>query len=119
MQLQPVIANKNYLSRSMRPWITLCQSAIDFDEVQLKFGDDARVRDIAAYGSPGGQVPLPLINGAPVWYARAICQTPAETHPGNNLWPADVLRTALRALKWSLFPQTSPMRRRCDMAARA
>ncbi len=108
MQLQPVIANKNYLSRSMRPWITLCQSAIDFDEVQLKFGDDARVRDIAAYGSPGGQVPLPLINGAPVWYARAICQTPAETHPGKNLWPADVLAHRPARAEMEFVPADKP-----------
>ena len=114
MQPQPVIANENDLSRSMWPWITLCQSAIDFDEVQLKFGDDARVCDIAACGSPGGRVPLLLIDSAPVWNARAFCETLAEIHLEKNLWPADV-----RALKWSLFPKTSPMRRRCNVAARA
>ena len=104
MQLQLVIANKNYLSRSMRPWITLCQSAIDFDEVQLKFGDEARVRDMAAYGSPGGQLPSLLIDGAPVWNAWAICGTLAE----KNLWPADVLAHRPARAEMEFVPADEP-----------
>jgi glutathione S-transferase len=90
MRLQLVIANKNYSSWSMRPWIALRQSDIAFDEVQLKFTDDAKVRGIEAYASPNGQVPLLLIDGAPVWDSLAICETVAELFPQKRLWPADV-----------------------------
>ena len=90
MGLQLVIANKNYSSWSMRPWIALRQSGIAFEEVQLKFADDAKVRGIDAYASPNGQVPLLLIDGAPVWDSLAICETLAELHPQKGLWPADV-----------------------------
>lgn len=89
MRLQLVIANKNYSSWSMRPWIALRQSGIAFEEVQLKFTDDAKVRGIDAYASPNGQVPLLLIDGAPVWDSLAICETLAELHPQKGLWPAD------------------------------
>ena len=89
MRLQLVIANKNYSSWSMRPWIVLRQAGIDFDEVQLKFTDDVKVRGIEAYGSPNGQVPLLLIDGAPLWDSLAICETLAELHPQKKLWPAD------------------------------
>lgn len=119
MQLQPVIANKNYSSWSMRPWITLCQSAIDFDDVQLKFGDEPRVRDIAAYGSPGGQLPLLLIDGTAVWDSRAICETLAEIPPEKNLWPADVPARRLGRAEMAFVPADESMRRRCNRAARA
>jgi glutathione S-transferase len=87
MRLQLVIANKNYSSWSMRPWIALRQAGIDFDEVQLKFTDEGKVRGIEAWPSPNGQVPLLLMDGVPVWDSLAICETLAELHP--QLWPAD------------------------------
>ena len=73
----------------MRPWIAMRQAGIDFDEVQLKFTDDVKVRGIEAYGSPNGQVPLLLIDGAPLWDSLAICETLAELYPQKKLWPAD------------------------------
>lgn len=98
MQLQLAIANKNYSSWSMRPWIVLRQAGIDFDEVQLKFTDEVKVRGIEAYGSPNGQVPLLLIDGAAVWDSLAICETLAEMYPQKKLWPADArLRRLARA----------------------
>ncbi len=89
MRLQLVIANKNYSSWSMRPWVALRQPGIAFEEIQLKFTDDAKVRGIGEYPSPNGQVPLLLIDGAPVWDSLAICETLAELFPQQRLWPAD------------------------------
>ena len=43
-----VIANKNYSSWSMRPWVLLRQSGIAFDEVQLKFNDEVKIVGIEA-----------------------------------------------------------------------
>jgi glutathione S-transferase len=81
-----VIANKNYSSWSMRPWILLRQAGIAFEEVQLKFNDDTRVVGIEKY-SPVGKVPVLLIDGEPVWDSLAICETVAEMHPDKQLWP--------------------------------
>jgi hypothetical protein len=48
-KLTLVIANKNYSSWSMRPWVLLRQAGIPFEEVQLEFEQDNRVVGVEAY----------------------------------------------------------------------
>ena len=86
--LQLAIANKNYSSWSMRPWVLLKQAGIAFEEIQLKFSDEGRVPGVEAY-SPTRQVPVLLVDGAAVWDSLAICETVAELFPQQALWPAD------------------------------
>jgi glutathione S-transferase len=87
-QLKLVIANKNYSSWSMRPWVLLTQADIPFAEVQLKFGDDGTVSGIKDL-SPTGQVPVLWIDREPVWDSLAICEAIAELFPQKMLWPSD------------------------------
>jgi glutathione S-transferase len=87
-QLKLVIANKNYSSWSMRPWVLLTQADIPFAEVQLKFGDDGTVSGIKDL-SPTGQVPVLWIDREPVWDSLAICEAIAELFPQKLLWPSD------------------------------
>ena len=87
-QLKLVIANKNYSSWSMRPWVLLTQADIPFAEVQLKFGDDGAVAGIKDL-SPTGQVPVLWIDREPVWDSLAICEAMAELFPQKLLWPSD------------------------------
>jgi glutathione S-transferase len=82
------IGNKNYSSWSMRPWVLLKQAGIPFEEIQLKFDDDARPRGAEAY-SATRQVPVLLVDDTPVWDSLAICETVAEMFPEKRLWPAD------------------------------
>ena len=86
--LKLAIANKNYSSWSMRPWVLLTQAGIAFEEIQLKFSDEGRVRGIDTY-SPTRQVPVLIIGGEPVWDSLAICEAAAELFPDKHLWPAD------------------------------
>jgi glutathione S-transferase len=86
--LKLAIANKNYSSWSMRSWVLLTQAGIAFEEIQLKFSDDATVPGVAAY-SPTGQVPVLLIGDEPVWDTLAIAEAVAEMFPEKRLWPAD------------------------------
>src|SRR5919106_1105559 len=86
--LKLVIANKNYSSWSMRAWVLLRQSGIPFEEIQLKFDESARAQGVESY-SPAGQVPVLMVDGAPVWDSLAICETAAELFPEKNLWPGD------------------------------
>ena len=88
MRLRLVIANKNYSSWSMRPWVLLKQAGIPFEEVQLKFSDDGGVAGVAQW-SPTGRVPVLWVDDQPVWDSLAICETLAELHPQESLWPAD------------------------------
>jgi len=86
--LQLAIANKNYSSWSMRPWVLLTQAGIEFEEIQLKFGDEGKVEGIAPY-SPTRQVPALIVDGEPVWDSLAICEAAAELFPQKKLWPSD------------------------------
>ncbi len=87
-QLKLAIANKNYSSWSMRPWILLRQAGIAFDEIQLKFADSGKVTGAELY-SPTRQVPVLSIDGEPVWDSLAICEAVAELFPQLRLWPED------------------------------
>lgn len=86
--LKLAIANKNYSSWSMRPWVLLTQAGIAFEEIQLKFNDAGGVEGIGPY-SPTRQVPVLIVGGEPVWDSLAICETLAELYPQKNLWPAE------------------------------
>ncbi|MFO1394522.1 MAG: glutathione S-transferase family protein [Steroidobacteraceae bacterium] len=80
------IANKNYSSWSLRPWLLLRELAIPFEERLIPFepgSNWARFRRFA----PNGKVPC-LVDGATVvWDSLAIVEYLAERHPG--VWPAD------------------------------
>jgi len=87
-QLKLAIANKNYSSWSMRPWVLLTEAGIAFEEIQLKFSDECRVRGIEPY-SPTRLVPVLIVDGEPVWDSLAICEAAAELFPDKRLWPLD------------------------------
>jgi len=86
--MQLVIANKNYSSWSMRPWVLLREAGIAFEEILLKFGDSGPAKGVERY-SPTGKVPVLVIDGQPVWDSLAIAETLAERYPEKQLWPAD------------------------------
>jgi glutathione S-transferase len=86
--LKLAIANKNYSSWSMRPWVLLTQAGIAFEEIQLKFSDEGKVEGIEPY-SPTRQVPVLIVDGEPVWDTLAIAEAVAELFPHKQLWPAD------------------------------
>ena len=87
-----VIANKNYSSWSMRPWVLLRGRGISFQERMLKFGSQ-EWRDQIAKLSPSGLVPV-LWEGEPgagfaTWDTLAIAERFHEIRPDHGIWPAD------------------------------
>ncbi len=110
------IANKNYSSWSLRPWVLMRELAIDFAERQLIFGDAAgweRYRSI----SPSGKVPCLVdeTNGdLIVWDSLAIAEYLAERHPG--IWPSDPkMRAWARSAAAEMHSGFSELRNRCSM----
>jgi glutathione S-transferase len=87
-RLELVIADRNYSSWSMRPWVAATQVGIAFETVLLRFTDDIRVAGIEQYYA-GRKVPLLRVDGQPVWDSLAICEALAELFPDRGLWPAD------------------------------
>jgi len=87
-----LIANKNYSSWSMRPWVLLRGRGISFEERILKFGSQEWRNAIAEF-SPSGLVPV-LWEGAPgtgfaTWDTLAIAERLHELFPDEGIWPTD------------------------------
>ncbi len=93
MALQLFVANKNYSSWSMRPWLLLKQAGIPFIEQTILLG--AESGPAIAKVSPSGRVPVLVDGDLRVHDSLAICEYLAEKFPEKNLWPRD---SALRAL---------------------
>lgn len=79
------IANKNYSSWSLRPWVLLRQLGIAFDEQVRPFTDGPAL----AFGnvSPSGRFPCLVDGDTVVWDSLSIAEYVAESHP--QVWPAD------------------------------
>jgi glutathione S-transferase len=77
------IANKNYSSWSLRPWVLMRQLAIPFEEKLVPFGGPD---DFHTF-SPTGKVPCLIDDKTVVWDSLAIVEYLAECHPA--VWPAD------------------------------
>ena len=95
--LELYIANKNYSSWSLRPWLLLKQLNIPFTEHLTPFaqqGNFARFRTF----SPSGKVPCLVDGNQVVWDSLAITEYLYENH--NYVWPQDksASRNALRLL---------------------
>ena len=114
-----VIADKNYSSWSMRPWVLMKHFGIDFDEELIELArDDTRERLLAR--SPTGRVPCLLgVAGAPVWDSLAICETLAELHPRLPLWPTDAaLRARARSVSAEMHAGFAALRNAMPMNIR-
>ena len=102
------IANKNYSSWSLRPWVLMRELGIPFEEKIKPFGVPGSFRSF----SPSGKVPCLVDGDTVVWDSLAIVEYLAERHPG--VWPADA---KARASRWRTPQKSSTAavlsRRRC------
>ena len=80
------IANKNYSSWSLRPWVLMREAAIPFSEIVMPFKAGANWEAFRAF-SPTGRVPVLVDDGRTVWDSLAIAEYLAERHTG--IWPSD------------------------------
>ncbi len=77
------IANKNYSSWSLRPWVLMRALEIPFEESLHRFGLDAPFTRF----SPTGRVPCLEHGALRVWDSLAITEHLAEDH--RAVWPGD------------------------------
>jgi glutathione S-transferase len=80
-----LIANKNYSSWSLRPWVLMRTLGIAFMEELIALGPQPPGRSIAER-SPSGRVPCLIDGPVVVWDSLAITEYLAERHAG--VWPA-------------------------------
>ena len=98
-----VIANKNYSSWSLRPWLAMTELGLRFEERMLKFDSEDWERNIGSL-SPTRRVPV-LWEGTPggagfaTFDSLAILERLAELFPAAGIWPEDAqARTRARSL---------------------
>lgn len=89
--LQLYIANKNYSSWSLRPWLLLRALDIPFRERLVPFGSGGADNAFASF-SPTAKVPCLHDGDTVVWDSLAITEYLAEQVPA--VWPADGIARA-------------------------
>ena len=96
---QLFIADKNYSSWSLRPWLLLTELGIPFHEQHSRFDGPDNRQKFRSF-APNGKVPCLHHDGELIWESLAIIEYLAEQHPG--VWPADA--------KAGLLPAVPPAR---------
>lgn len=105
------IANKNYSSWSLRPWVLMTELGIPFDESLTPFSPDY---DFHSF-SPSGLVPCLVDGDTVVWESLAIIEYLAEQHP--QVWPSDkAARTWARSAACEMHAGFSALRNQCPMS---
>jgi glutathione S-transferase len=81
---QLYIANKNYSSWSLRPWLLMKVLGIPFEERLVVFGEGSNYAAFRRF-SPAGLVPCLHDDSVVVWDSLAIAEYLAEQYP--RVWP--------------------------------
>ena len=117
--LQLLIANKNYSSWSMRPWVLMRQTGIAFEEVMVPFDDfepTSAFKQQVLARNPVGKVPILVDGSLAVWDSLAIAETLAERFPEKHLWPADpAARARARSICAEMHAGFTSLRTHCPM----
>ena len=100
MNARLYVGNKNYSSWSLRAWLCLEWSGIEYDEVLIDLRQPGygkgQIKEVLAV-SPAGRVPALRVGETEVWDSLAIAEWASEASQGA-LWPADPLvRATARA----------------------
>ncbi|ACT07340.1 Glutathione S-transferase domain protein [Dickeya chrysanthemi Ech1591] len=108
------IANKNYSSWSLRPWILLKALDIPFEEILTPFAS-APVQTAFKAFSPTGKVPCLVDGDITVWDSLSIIEYLAEAHPA--VWPQDkAARAWARSAAAEMHSGFSALRNQCSMS---
>ena len=121
--IQLYIANKNYSSWSMRPWVLLRQAGIDFEEVYVRFDSfapDSSFKTSLKAVNPVGKVPVLVHDGLAVWdtlaIAEYVAEYVAEHFPDKQLWPQDrAARARARSICAEMHSGFTGLRSACPM----
>ncbi|MFO1425498.1 MAG: glutathione S-transferase [Steroidobacteraceae bacterium] len=110
---QLFIANKNYSSWSLRPWVLMRERGIAFEEVLRPFVEGGSHAAFVAF-SPTGKVPCLHDGATVVWDSLAIAEYLAERHAG--IWPADpATRAWARSAAAEMHSGFGALRTHCGM----
>ncbi|HEY5946230.1 MAG TPA: glutathione S-transferase, partial [Kofleriaceae bacterium] len=107
------IANKNYSSWSLRPWVLMRELALPFNEHVKQFTGPMGAGAFRSF-SPTGKVPLLRDGDTVVWDSLGIVEYLAERHP--TVWPSDATARAwARCASAEMHSGFVTLRDRCTM----
>jgi glutathione S-transferase len=107
------IANKNYSSWSLRPWVLMRELAIPFREILVPFGG-AQNPGVFKSFSPTGKVPCLVDGDITVWDSLSITEYVGERHAG--VWPAEAAARAwARSAAAEMHSGFQALRNTCGM----
>jgi glutathione S-transferase len=107
------IANKNYSSWSLRPWVLMQELAIPFEEDIHPLLEGSCWESFRSF-SPSGKVPCLHDDDTVIWDSLAIVEYLAERHPG--VWPQDdSARTWARCAASEMHAGFPALRNDCPM----
>ena len=111
---QLYIANKNYSSWSLRPWVLMRTLDIAFEEQALTFGDAPAWQRYRQW-CPSGKVPCLADGELRIWDSLAISEYLAERHAG--VWPtAAAARAWARSAAAEMHSGFFTLREQCSMS---
>ncbi|MBS0926045.1 glutathione S-transferase family protein [Providencia sp. JGM181] len=108
------IANKNYSSWSLRPWILLKVLQVPFEENICFFENGKSSHEKFSRFSPSGLVPCLIDGDKTIWDSLAICEYVAEDFP--QVWPTDKsARAWARSASAEMHAGFTALRQQCPM----
>jgi glutathione S-transferase len=108
------IANKNYSSWSLRPWVLMRELKIAFREHLIPFGHESSWQSFRKI-SPSGRVPCLVDGDTVVWDSLAIVEYLAERH--EAVWPKETrARAWARSAAAEMHSGFSELRNLCSMS---
>jgi glutathione S-transferase len=114
-----LIANRNYSSWSLRPWLVLRHFDIAYEVELLRF-DQPGYQNEFARKSPTGRVPVLIDGDLAVPESLAIIEYLADKYPDKAIWPTDRADRALaRAAAAEMHGDFSALRTHAPMNLRA
>jgi len=115
MSLTLYVGSKRYSSWSLRPYLALAQTGVQFDCKTILLDQDDTKSNIAKV-NPAGRVPVLHHDDLIVWDSLAICEYANELYPDAKLWPADrKARARARAISAEMHSSFAPLRRDMPM----
>ncbi|MET4806963.1 glutathione S-transferase family protein [Limibacillus sp. MBR-115] len=114
-----IIGNRNYSSWSLRAWLALEATGVDFEEVVIPLDRPDTAEKLRQW-SPSLRVPVLQHGDLTIWDSLAISEYLADTFPEAKLWPQDAeARAIARCLAAEMHSGFADLREELPMDMRA
>ncbi len=118
-----VIGNKNYSSWSLRAWLLLAKSELEFEEIPESLEREnvkGTLTERLKQYSPTGRVPVLIDGETTAWDSLAICEYVSEKYLSGEGWPAEEpLRAEARSVCAEMHAGFMGLRSELPMNCRA